>query len=341
MRAIIDTLLPGSTVPREEIHVEGRQVDVRLVRTAPIGGEPVVLVPGLGASPIVFELHEQRSLAATLHDHGRTPWLVDFHVHWRKRGQDAAALLHALEMALAELRRQTGYGLDHVDAIGHSLGGIMLLALAADGVPLRRLVTLASGLDYRLGRSPLPRALSLSPRGIGPLRIGARRGGLPTRQLASLAAPVMGRGLSLPIQRDQFHPGSTPGPIIRRMMRQGVRDMPLALLLDLADLFTEGGLRLGRDERPLKQAVADLPQPVLMIAARQDTQCPLASVRDAAARVPGARLLVVGGEGTTGGPVAGGYGHVDLLTATLAPAEVFAPIVAFLDEGRATARESA
>lgn len=324
-------------MPREEIHVQGPQVDVHLVRAAPICGEPVVLVPGLGARPLAFELPEGRSLTAALHRAGRTPWLVDFDVHWRSSGQDATALLHALEVALAELRRHTGWGLHHVDAIGHSLGGILLLALAADGVPLRRLVTLASGLDYRLGRSPLPRALSLSPKGIGPLRIGARRGGLPVRRLASLAAPIMGRGLSLPIQRDQFHPGSTEGAVIRRMMREGVRDMPLALLLDLADLFTEGGLHLGRTDQPLKQAVSELTQPVLMVAARQDTQCPLASVRDAAARVPGARLLEVGGQGAPGE----GYGHVDLMTATRAPEQVFAPLLAFLSEGQAAPQESA
>lgn len=319
-------------MPREEIHVEGKQVDVRLIRASPVVGEPVLLVPGLGANPLAFELHQERSLAATLHAHGRTPWLADFHVHWRSRDQDATALLHALEVALAELRRHTGLDLDHVDAIGHSLGGILLLALAVDGAPLRRLVTLASGLDYRLGRSPLPRALSLSPKGFAPLRLGARRGGLPLRRLATALSPMMGRGVALPVERDQFHPGATPGPIVRRMIAEGVRDMPLALLLDLADLFTEGGLRLGRTERPLKDAVAGIDVPVLMVAAQQDRQCPVAAVRDAAARIPGARLLEVGGDGPRG------YGHVDLMTATRAPVEVFAPILSFLREGVVASR---
>ena len=312
-------------MPREEIHVEGNRVDVRLERVRPVTGPPVVLVPGLGARPLQFDLHERQSLAETLHRSGRTPWLIDFRLNWRGTGQDAAALLHALELAMAELRRHAGVDLGQVDAIGHSLGGILLLALACDGVPLRTVVALASGLDYRLGRSPLPRALSISPQGIGPLRVGVRRGGIPVQRLASVAAGLFGRGTHLPIERDQFHPGSTPGTIVRQMMRSGVQDMPLALLLDLADLFTERGLHLGRSGRPLKQAVADLHLPVLLVAAVQDTQCPLASVRDAAARIPGSTLVEVGNE-------AYGYGHVDLLTASRAPEEVFAPILGFLQD---------
>lgn len=314
-------------MPQQQLHIESGRVRVRLARVGPETGRPVLLVPGLGATPLAFQLGGRRSLADTLRDHGATPWVVDFHLHWRSKGQDASALLRALEQALAELCRSAGCTLSQVDAIGHSLGGILLLALAVEGVATRRLATLASGLDYRLGRAPLPRALSLSPKGIGPLRIGARRGGLPTRRIASLAAPIMGRGLSLPIQRDQFHPGSTPGPVIRQMMRGGVRDIPLALLLDLADLFSASGLRLGRSALPLKDAVAKLDLPVLMVAARQDRQCPLDSVRDAARRIPGAQLLEVGGQGKPGD----GYGHVDLMTATNAPLDVFAPLIEFLD----------
>jgi len=317
-------------VPREEIHVEGAQVDVHLERVRPVTGPSVLLVPGLGASPLSFELQDRLPLAEALHRAGRTPWLVDFHLSWRARGQDAAALLHALEQALAELRRHTGVPLSQVDAVGHSLGGILLLALAADGVPLRSLVAMASGLDYRLGRSPLPRALSLSPKGIGPLRIGARRGGLPATRLAAAAAPLFGRGLHLPIEREQFHRGSTPGPVVRRMMRAGVRDMPLALLLDLAELFTEDGLELGGSGEALKQAVTHLDLPVMLVGALQDTQCPIAAVRDAARRIPGAQLLEVGSPDY-------GYGHVDLLTASRAPEEVFAPILAFLGQARGAA----
>ncbi len=317
----------------EEIVVEGARLSVRLSRLGPPGGAPVLLVPGLGASPLAFSLHDRRSLVSTLHASGRSPWQVDFRLGWRSPRQDAMALVHALETALAELRRHLGQPVEQVDAIGHSLGGILLLALAADGVPFRRLVTLASAVDFSLGRAALPRALSLAPRGIGPLALGPLKagarlaGGLPTQGIASLAAPLWGRGLDLPIERDQFHPGTTPGPISRRMMREGVRDMPLALLLDLADLFSRRGLSLGPHRRALRDALDQVASPVLMVAARQDRQCPLEAVRDAVARLPRGQLLEVGGDGRPGQ----GYGHVDLMTGSPAPEQVFDPITRFLD----------
>lgn len=315
-------------MPREEIHVVGEQVDVRLRRTAPTAGAPVVFVPGLAAGPECFDVHPTRSLLARVADAGRTPWLVDFHVHWRRTGQDAAALLHALEQALAELRRHTGLDLDRIDAIGHSLGGILLLALAADGVPLRRIVTLASALDFRDGRSPLPRLLTLAPKGLDPLRLSVRTGGVPARRLAQVGAAAFGRGLPLPIELDQFHPGTTPGEVRREYVRRAVRDMPLALLLDLADLFTSGGLRLGPDDLPLRDAAHRIAQPVLLVAAVQDRQCPVRGVRAVAGDLPRSQLIEVGGDGAAGQ----GFGHVDVLTAPAAAGQVFDPVIAFLSE---------
>ncbi len=310
-------------VPRETITVEGQDVDVTLTRIGPVQGRPTLLVPGLAATPAPFNLNERRPLTVALQDSGRSPWLADFEVSWRRPGQDAHALLHALEQALSELRRHTGADLDEVDAVGHSLGGILLLALAADGVPLRRVATMGTALDYRGGFGRLPDLLALAPDG---LWARARTGGVPVSRLARFGAPLFGRSLTASLQTSQFHPGSTPGPVVREMMRLGVRDLPFALLADLAALLTEGGLRLGRSGRPLRDAVSDLSLPVLMIAGRQDSQCPVTQVRDAVRRIPGARLLEVGQPGP-----GRGYSHVDLMTATRAPDEIFAPLVAFLD----------
>jgi len=316
----------GALLPRTRFSVDGLAVGITLERVGPRQGPPVLLVPGLGATPAPFSLHPRCSLAAALQAAGRTTWTVDFGLTWRGQGQDLRAVLHALEVALAELRRHAGVDLDEVDVVGHSMGGILMLALLADGVPLRRGVALASGLDYRLGSSPLPRLLSLSPKGLSPLRLPDLGGGLPLKGLARLGGRVFGRGLKLPIERDQFHPGTTDPDTLRAAVRAGVRDIPWALLLDLADLFTEKGLVLGVGGYPLRAAAARIRRPVLMVAARQDRQCPVESVRDAARRIPGARLLEVGGDGAPGE----GYGHLDLMTGARAPEEVFAPICRFL-----------
>lgn len=309
-----------------DLHVRNDAVDVHLHRHGPQTQRDVVLVPGLGASPHAFLSRPGRSLASDLRGAGFTPWTVDFQVSWRGRDQRAETLLHGLEVAVAELERRPDGPRTPIAAIGHSLGGMLLLALAAEGVALSHLVTLGAGLDFRLGRSPLPRLLSLAPKGLPPLPLRVRRGGLPLRRLARAGAPLFGRGARLPVERDQFHPGATDGAVVRGVIRDGVRDMPLPLLLDLAALFTERGLHVGRRDLALKEAVGAIAVPTLLVGAVQDRQCPIAAVRDTARRIPGARLLEVGASGARGG----GYGHVDLMTARRAPTDVFDPVLAFL-----------
>lgn len=311
--------------PEPDLRVRNDAVDVHLYRLGPQTERDIMLVPGLGASPLPFWSRPERSLAGDLRARGWTPWAVDFQVSWRGRGQRADTLLRALEGAIATLERRGGGSGQPVDAIGHSLGGILLLAMAAEGRSLRRLVTLGSGLDYRLGRSPLPRLLSLAPKGLPSVRLKVHRGGVPLTLLARVGAPLFGRGLNLPVEREQFHPGTTDGAVVRDVLRRGVRDLPLPLLLDLAALFSERGLHVGNKDVPLREAVSAITAPLLMVAGRQDRQCPARSVRDAVDRVAGARLLEVGETGS-------GYGHVDLLTGRAAHRDVFDPVLAFLAE---------
>ncbi len=309
----------------DRIEVRSDFVDVEVMRLGPRLGPPIMLLPGLGANHRGYELRPERSFAEFMTEQGRTPWAVDFYVSWRAEGQDASALLHALEMALAELRRSEGVELEEVDAVGHSLGGLLLLALAVDGVPFRRIVALATGLDYRLGSPWFKKMLGLAARIRGLATTRRRVPGLPLRRLAAFGAGFTGRSM-LPLEGDQFHPGTTEGATVRRFFREGVRDLSLPLLLDLASLYTDEGLRLGASERPLKEAVRGIDQPVLFVAARQDKVCTVESVRDAAERVPGATLLEVGaGQGR-----GNGYGHVDLLTAASALRDVYEPVATFL-----------
>jgi pimeloyl-ACP methyl ester carboxylesterase len=308
---------------KPDLHVRNDAVDVHLHRLGPQTDRDIVLVPGLGASPLPFWSRPGRSLAGDLRARGWTPWTVDFQVSWRGRGQRADTLLHALEVAVATLERREDGPRQPVDAIGHSLGGILLLAMAAEGLALRRIVTLGSGLDYRLGRSPLPRLLSLAPKGLPAVRLKLDRGGLPLTRLARLGAPLFGRGLGLPVEREQFHPGTTEGAVVRDVLRRGVRDLPLPLLLDLAALFSERGLHVGNKDLPIREAVSAITAPLLMVAGRQDRQCPVGSVRAAVTHIPSAQLLEVGATGA-------GYGHVDLLTGRCADRDVFDPVLAFL-----------
>jgi pimeloyl-ACP methyl ester carboxylesterase len=310
---------------RERIDISTDRMEVHLCRLGPEVGPPALLVPGLGASPLIFELQPDRPLTELLRAGGRTPWAVDFHVNWRRRGQDSSALVGAVEDAIVELAALTGHPIERTVGIGHSLGGMLLLALACDGVPFEKLVMLGTGLDLREGASNLTRAIGLAPIGRAMQLLRPRATGVPIRGVARLTAPLSGRRIASPFERDQFFPGTTDGAVIRHFVREAVRDLSIPLLMDLAALFTEGGLHLGTDA-PLKEAVRSLDLPVLFVAARQDKQMPLAAVRDAADRVPGARLIEVGIDER-----GRGYGHVDLLSGRDAAEEVLLPVVAFLD----------
>lgn len=309
----------------DRIEVRSDVVDVQLLRLGPRRGPPVLLSPGLGANHRYYELRAGLSFASFLSSRDRTPWAIDFDVSWRRDTEDASGLLRALEMALAELQREEGVALDEVDAVGHSLGGLLLLALAVDGLPLRRIVALATGLDYRLGSPWFKKLLGLTPRLKG-LATTARLPGLPLKGIARIGSRLTG-WKTLGVASDQFHPGATDMPTVRRFLREGVRDLSLPLLLDLASLYSDDGLRLGASGRPLKEAVGELRCPALFVAGRQDKVCTVESVRDAAGRVPGAELLEVG-DGTRPGE---GYGHVDLLTGRGALTEVFHPVATFLE----------
>ena len=312
---------------RDSIDVHSERVDVRLRRLGPVVGPPVLLVPGLGAAPEIFSMHPERPLTGMLTDEGRTPWGIDFQMSWLRGSQDAGSLIHALEVALAELRRVHECRTEDVDAIGHSLGAMLLLAMAVDGASFRSLVVMASGVAFRNGRSGLRGVTKLVPIGRLLARLGPGRRGIPVEGLARHTARIYGRRVRLSFELDQFHPGTTDSSVIRRFMATAVRDLSIPLLLELATLFTERGLHLGAVDRPLRDAIRDLALPVFVIAGRQDRTCPVEAAIDVAERIPGADLTLVGDDGP-------GYGHLDLLSGSQAPIDVLRPVVDFIRTAR-------
>lgn len=307
---------------RDEIHLPSS--GVRLRRLAAQGGPPVLLLAGLGASPRAYGLQAVRPLPGMLRERGRSPWEVDLPPG--AGSGDGAALLAGLRDAVAAVGDAAGEPPERVCAIGHSLGGMLLLGLACAGTRLGGLVLLGTALDLREGGSHLRRAVRMLPlaRAVAAVRPASRV--VPLEGLAVRFHHLGGRAVPLPGVRDQFHPGTTPGTVVRRFLAEAVRDLPIPLLVELADLFSDRGLRLGAS-LPLRDAVRSLRLPVLFVAGRQDRQMPLPAVRAAAESVPGARLLEVGEAGR-----GRGYGHVDLLTGRDAPRDVFDPLLRFLDD---------
>jgi len=305
----------------DRIAISNPVLDLHLERQGADRGRPVVLVPGLGATARMFSLHHRRSLVETLQTAGHTPWTVRFGIHWRQRGQCATTLMTALQKGLASLAERGQVP----DAVGHSLGGMLLMGLCARGAPIRRLVTLGSAVDFRGGHPGLHHAVRLAA-------VAGRTGGLsaaaglPLRRASGLMAMLSGGRFEAPFVAGQFFPGTTDGATIRSFLREATTDLPIPLLLDLAGLFTPNGLRL--DGVPLRDAVRTMTRPLLLVLGEEDRQCPAASVRRTAERVSGAHVLAVGGSRRRGK----GYGHVDLITGQDAPERVFEPLLAFLED---------
>jgi pimeloyl-ACP methyl ester carboxylesterase len=275
------------------------------------GPRTVLYVPGLAAGAAPATLGAAGSLWAALQAGGHTPVLAAPQVSWRGRHQGFGAHVDALAALVGALGPS-------VDLIGHSMGGLLSLAVAARGAPVRRVITLGTGVD--LHHHP-PVGLGASARALSRLGAGLRGlpGGLPLGAAArSFAAQLPGHGG--PIVRAQFAPGSTPARVQEAFFRDGVVDLPFDLLADLAAALGPGGLQL--DGRPLADALAALPQPVLCVGATGDPQVPPGAVSDLAARLPRGALALVGGP----------FAHMDLLTAPAVTAGLFPRLLAFLAE---------
>lgn len=311
------------------LRVHGAPVPTTLRRYGPAasGLPPILLVPGLSAGPFGFTVGGERSLVGVLSAAGRTVWTMDLGYSTGSRTrQDFSAVVESVRRAIEVLDRRAHGGADWaLDAVGHSLGGHLLLAAAADGAPVRKLVTVATALDYRKGGSAWA-ALAPAAR-LGKLEPNRRApgGGIPVELLSSLAWPLFGRAVPMPFQENNFHRGSTDGATIRAVIARSMRDLPLPLIASLAGLVLPEGLTWGDPERSLTEDAATLDLPVLLVAGRQDRQCPVDAVRHAADVLPNARLLEVGED-----RVGDGFGHYDVVTGRGATQSVFRPVLEFL-----------
>lgn len=251
-------------------------------------------------------------------------------------------------------------GAPELSGVGHSMGGMLLLCAAARGSreagvpPFTRVVTLASCLECPSGESSYGSVAGLRERypgtaeavqsklGATPIPVdgisvvqsmamGAASGQYaswrkrnpdaageaPHRNYTTLAGMLSGSTSAV---------GSTPAPLLRRLLRNSFEDVPLSLVIQMASLFADGGLR-SRDGTPYLDSVRAWEKPrVMCIAANKDGVFSTAAVAATAAAAR-ARYVEVGGKrsGTRND-----YNHYDVLVGSQAPDDVFPVISEFL-----------
>ncbi|GGF08008.1 alpha/beta hydrolase [Aliidongia dinghuensis] len=299
-----------------------RSGTTRLIDYGPEHGRPVLVVPSLINRAYVLDLAADRSLLRYLAARGIRPLLVD----WDKPGETerqfdltayiAGRLDAAFEAALDRVRGPIG-------VVGYCMGGLLALALA-----LRRrrevaaLGLLATPWDFQAGNEAYARfvAALAGPADItfGPI------GWVPTDMLQTLffmADPHLAiRKFSRFADLDPNTPEALNFVATEDWLNDGV---PLALPT-AKDCF--GGWY--GENQPVRGtwSIAGQPvapghfdRPALVIAPARDRLVPPASARPLAAALPKATLIEPD------------LGHIGLIVAGRAPAQVWAPLGDWLE----------
>lgn len=292
---------------------------------------PVVLVHGMGANRYTFTENGQTNFARWLADRGHdvfvvelrgagnstvltptasksTAWVYDFDTYLE---QDTPALL-------AKIKEVTGS--HQVDWVGHSMGGMLLYALAgagggeSGGVRIRRGVTLAS--PAVLEKLPPRMATMLQVARLLPWRQ------LPNRlwlQFASSVNPfaISTEDVSLGFAHN-YHP-----KFVREFIRKVGADLSSSLLNQVRDWLGRDGLYNRDGSINYTASLSQSRLPIKLIGAVHDRIAPPQSVE--AAFLSGGveqEFILVGRDRG----FANDYGHTDILVGRNAPDEIY-PLV--------------
>ena len=289
----------------------------------------VVCCHGMGANHLTFDPAPRASLARFLARQGYRVAVLDLRGHgasalasWRGPRRYGFCfddyLLQDIPAAIEAAAGPTGA----VHWIGHSMGGVLLLAhLARGGGRIASGVTLGSSLDYSSSDSGF--------RTLMPLRslLGSLPA-LPVSTIARLSAPFAGV-VSTPFEAFNIWASNTDMALWQLIARHGFHPVSSNVMLQLASVFEAEGLRSACGRHRYMASLAQVSAPVLCATGDKDAQCPPEAARRSAERLSagGGELLVLG----PGSGQADHYGHWDMLIGKRAPSEVYPRILAWLD----------
>jgi pimeloyl-ACP methyl ester carboxylesterase len=295
----------------------------RPLREEPGAREPVLLCHGLAATASTWDLGHGPSLARWLASRGHRVYALELRgsgdsdrprlggartYEWGLHEYVALDVPAAIDAVLEHARS------DRLHWIGHSMGGILLLAIAATevGKKLRSAITVASSIDYSVG-SDFSRFKSVA----GLLRLVRA---IPVGTAARFYAPLASASI---LDDFMFAPENLTRAEKRAIWDSCFTWIPGKLLRELATTFDPGGFR-GRDGVAWKPRLARMEVPLLALSGSRDRQC--------SPRMVDATLALVGGPKQV--VHLAGLGHFDLLIGARAEREVYPVIADWIERER-------
>lgn len=308
------------------------------VRTAK---SPVLMVHGIAANRLHFDLDERYSLARAVRARGFDTYVLELRgaglscppQHAGQRPSSWGLRDYAerdVPTAISAILEATGAKQLH--GVGHSMGGMILFAVGVRAQSeIASITSIGTPLLGALGQSLSPRErrlMQLVSRLVPAINFtppSQRR--VPLRRILGAAGKLM--PLSQRLADDLvFNVANCEPWVLTRLASEGIHDIPVQLISEITKHLAAGASPFG--PYAYEAALHGIDAPVFAISGSVDRIAPPNSVAAAIAEMkgPDVRYREMG--------VAQGdrcdYGHVDLLVGMNAPDEVYPQVIDFLLE---------
>ena len=235
----------------------------------PASSTPVLVCHGIASNRHTWALGPDRDFGAYLAGEGFDTYLVDLRGHGASPPADPATsvdtyALHDLPAAIDAVRQATGA--DRVAWIGHSMGGLVLVAYLArvDDPPLAAAVTLGSPVDWR-GADRLTRLIRTLLRLLS--------GPLPARSLSAFYAQWEG-DIPYDLDRVVYAPANMGRGELADMMRIGVSPIQDGVRRQFASSIEAGSFVSADGTMDYMDAARRIKLPFLVVSGRADHLSP-------------------------------------------------------------------
>jgi pimeloyl-ACP methyl ester carboxylesterase len=311
---------------------DGWTLDLRHVAATgtPRHPRPVVLLHGIVTNGRNVDLDPTHSLARDLSRRGFDVWVPSL------RGTGAsekrplsgvaddtdfdAYVTEDLPAIIAEVKRLTG--VEAVDFVGHSLGGLILYAhLVRGGGGIARAVTLGSPVHLRWSG----KLEEFARTGSG---LAAYASWMPIATAVKSTLPLQG-AYAGPVERMLINPENVTIDVWQRFLAVGVDDVPSGLAVQAAGWVARGCFDSRDHALDYLAGLRRVTVPILVVAGKVDGIAPPWAVRPAfeALGSPEKRWLLL----AEANGLRADYNHMDMLLGDHAPDELFRHVAAFLD----------